>query len=234
MISVLTLTYQRHYLLEEAIESFLRQDFSGESEMLIVNDSSRVQYALDNTNIRIINLENRFSSIGEKLSFGFSQCKYNYIYRLDDDDLMAPWALGNTCDDIINHPNYDIYRSDGHYSFLNNEYKGISSNVNNGNVYTKSYLSRIEIPSSSFGEDYEITFKMNAQIYESNRQQKTMIYRWGMNTYHISGMGNIGQDDINKWTDRIVADSKYQSSEQGILLLQPHFDSDYYKQIKDY
>lgn len=237
MISVLTLTYKRHHLLEEAIESFLRQDFSGESEMLIINDSGHVQYILGDTNIRIINLEDRFSSIGEKLGFGFSQCKYDYIYRLDDDDLMAPWALRNTWDDIINYPNYDIYRSNGHYSFINNKYEGISSNVNNGNVYTKSYLSRIEIPSSSFGEDYEITFNQNAQIYESNRVKKTMIYRWGMNTYHISGMGNIGQDAINKWTDRIVnsvADSEYQSSEQGILLLQPHFDSDYYKQIEDH
>ena len=36
LISVLTLTYQRHFLLEEAIESFLRQDFSGESEMVIL------------------------------------------------------------------------------------------------------------------------------------------------------------------------------------------------------
>lgn len=30
MISVVTMTYQRHHILEEAIESFLRQDFSGE------------------------------------------------------------------------------------------------------------------------------------------------------------------------------------------------------------
>lgn len=47
MISVLTLTYQRHFLLEEAIESFLRQDFSGESEMLIINDSDKVDYIFD-------------------------------------------------------------------------------------------------------------------------------------------------------------------------------------------
>ena len=49
------------------------------------------------------------------LKLDLPQCKYKYIYRLDDDDLMAPWALSHTWDDIIAHPGYEIYRSDGHY-----------------------------------------------------------------------------------------------------------------------
>ena len=149
--------------------------------MVIINDSG-IEYVYSNDKVRIINVEKRFSSIGEKLSFGFSKCKYEYIYRLDDDDLLAPWALSDTVKDIMNYPNYDIYRSDGHYLFQDNRFIKISGNVNNGNVYTKKYLSRIEIPKRSFGEDYEMTFNNNAQIYESNRPQKTMIYRWGMNT----------------------------------------------------
>jgi len=225
MISVLTLTYQRHYLLEEAIESFLRQDFSGESEMLIINDSYKVEYVFEHPRIRIINLKERFPSVGHKLNFGFSECKYDYIYRLDDDDLMAPWALSHTWDDITLHPDYEIYRSDGHYFFEHNKFKGISSNVNNGNVYTKKYLSRIEIPKSSFGEDYAMTFNFNANIYVSPDEQKTMIYRWGMSTYHISGMGDISNDNINEWTDSIT------SLEEGTLILYPHFQEDYYKQI---
>ena len=62
MISVLTLTYQRHHILEEAIESFLRQDFSGESEMVIINDSPIVEYVFEHPKIRIINLKERFPS----------------------------------------------------------------------------------------------------------------------------------------------------------------------------
>lgn len=137
MISVLTLTYRRHYLLEEAIQSFLEQDFDGLSELVIINDSG-IEYVYSNDKVRIINVEKRFSSIGEKLSFGFSKCKYEYIYRLDDDDLLAPWALSDTVKDIMNYPNYDIYRSDGHYLFQDNRFIKISGNVNNGNVYTKN------------------------------------------------------------------------------------------------
>lgn len=234
MISVLTLTYQRDILLEEAVESFLCQDFSGESEMLIVNDSLNVKYKFEHPKVRIFNLDERFASIGEKLNFGFSKCKFDHIYRLDDDDLLAPWALRNTWEDIVLHPGYEIYRSNGHYYFEHNQYIGIANNVNNGNVYTREYLSRIEIPERSFGEDSEITFRFNAKIYESPREQKTMIYRWGMNTFHISGMGNISSSEINKWTDRIVqaeGEKGNRSAKDGEKVLRPHFRENYYQKI---
>lgn len=234
MISVLTLTYQRHELLEEAIESFLRQDFSGESEMLIVNDSNQVEYVFDHPRIRIINLKERFPSIGQKLTFGFSQCKYDHIYRLDDDDLLAPWALKNTWEDILAHPEYEIYRSNGHYFFEFNKLTGTSGCVNNGNVYSKKYLSRIHIPEVSFGEDFAMTFQFNAKIYESSRPQKTMIYRWGMGTFHISGMGDVGRDVVNKRTDEIVANiakENHTGLEEGKLVLKPHFKEEYYQQL---
>lgn len=234
MISVLTLTYQRHHLLEEAVESYLRQDFSGESELLIINDSQAVDYKFEHPKIRIINLKKRFPSIGQKLKFGFSQCKYDFIFRLDDDDLLAPWALSNTWDDICNHPGFEIYRSDGHYFFEYNKFKGISSSVNNGNVYSKKYLSRIEIPEISFGEDYEMTFKFNANIYVSPREAKTMIYRWGMGTYHVSGMGKISNESIYEWTDRIIkaaAKEEKEGVEEGLIILNPHFEEEYYKHV---
>lgn len=231
MVSVLTLTYGRHALLEEAIESYLRQDFSGKSEMLIVNDSPKVEYVFRHPNVRIINFKKRFPSIGEKLKFGFSHCEYDHIYRLDDDDLLAPWALRHTWEDIISHPDFEIYRSNGHYYFEHNTFKKIYSSINNGNVFSKQYLSRIEIPDVSYGEDNAMTFQNNAKIYISPRTQKTMIYRWGMNTFHISGMGNVGNNAIMKWTDRIVRSGAREKREEGVLVLQPHFRQEYYRQI---
>ncbi len=88
MISVLTLTYKRHHILEEAIESFLRQDINYPKEMVIINDNKDAEYIFDHPDVRIINLKDRFTSISEKLKWGFNQCKYDYIYRLDDDDLI--------------------------------------------------------------------------------------------------------------------------------------------------
>ena len=115
MISVLTLTYQRHQFLEEAMYSFLHQSYDGEREMVIINDSPTVEYRIDIPNIKVINLNKRFSSVGKKLEFGFTQCSGEYIYRLDDDDLLAPWALE-----------------------LQNEYKVMTDKVVTGGRKTKS------------------------------------------------------------------------------------------------
>ena len=230
-ISVLTLTYQRHHLLEEAIYSFLQQENYEDSEMVVINDSPDVKYIFDHPKVRIINLNKRFNSLGEKLEWGYKQCKNDYIYRLDDDDLLTRNALYiavnaiypfiYNVDDALE---YDIYRSQHFYYFLENKYDGYTGSTNNGNIYNKSYLDRITFPKTSFGEDVDITFNHNPTIYTINLP--TMIYRWGMNTYHVSGMGNVSNEEMQNWTDRLI------TKEEGEIILNPHFKEDYYSQIE--
>ena len=224
MISVLTLTYKRHHLLEEAIESFLQQETTVECEMVVINDNPEADYVYNHSKVRIINHKERFPSIAAKIEWGYKQCKYDYIYRLDDDDLLAPWALENTYKDIIEHPGYEIYRSAGFYFFVNNEFKEMSGNVNNGNVYKKSYLDRIIFPDKSGNEDADITFSNGATIYES-KLKNTMLYRWGMNTLHISGMGIQPNEIILAQADRVLDNIK------GTIVLVPNFKHNYYEQI---
>lgn len=219
MISVLTLTYKRHKILEEAIYSFIiqkRQD----CEMLIINDASDVEYTIDTPNVKIFNCKNRFSSISKKLEWGFSQAKYRHVYRLDDDDLLHKNAL-NIVSNYVDE-NHEIYRSNAHHLFVNNTYHGIHHNINTGNVYTKNYINRITFEDKSFGEDNDITFKHNAKIKEYT--DITMIYRWGMGTYHVSGMGQIEEREIKQRIENI-------SKETGCITLKPHFAEDYYAKI---
>lgn len=226
MISVLTLTYKRHHLLEEAIESFLQQnevDLS-KMEMVIINDNPGMDYLFDHPSIKIINHKERFPSIAAKIEWGYKQCSNPYIYRLDDDDLLAPWALMNTILDIVNNPGFDIYRSKGMYFFSENKYETMCDSINNGNVYTKEYLDRITFPDKSGDEDADITFHHGAKIYTSSRTP-TMIYRWGMSTLHISGMGNNNSEAIFAQADKVL------DNRTGITHLRPHFINDYYEQL---
>ena len=224
-ISVLTLTYRRYHILEEAIQSFLIQDYDGESEMVIINDAPDVEYIYDHPRVRIINCKERFSSIAAKIAYGYKLCNYDYIYRLDDDDLLAPWALNLTREYILNNPDYEVYRSDKHYSFVGNKFNCVTGNVNNGNTYTKKYLDRIVFPDISFSEDVMITFSNNSKVISVPSDQQTMIYRWGTETYHISSMGNIDNDEALKRIDEVVLEEK------GIIQLNPHFKNDYYSQL---
>lgn len=224
MISILTLTYKRHHLLEEAIKSFIDQKLSSEFEMVIINDNPDVDYIYNHSNVRVINHKERFPSISAKIEWGYKQCKYDYIYRLDDDDLLTSWSLENLKTDIENNPGFDIYRSNGMYFFSNNKFEGESSNTNNGNTYTKEYLNRIKFPDKSGDEDSDITFNHNGKIYESNLKH-TMIYRWGMETLHISGLGKQTNQVILDKADEVLDNTK------GEIILNPHFKNDYYKQI---
>ncbi len=222
MISVLTITYQRHHLLEEAIESFLQQ--GGDYEMVVVNDSPKVEYVYDHPRVKIFNCKERFPSIAAKLEWGYQQCTYDYIYRLDDDDLIANNGLQIMASAITNDPGHELYRSDSHYFFVDNKYNKISSNINNGNCYSKSYLDRIKWPDKSGDEDADITFGHNADTVVLPKP--TMIYRWGMNTMHISGMGILPNEEVLSRTDQVL------NSENGVIQLHPRFINDYYSQVK--
>jgi glycosyltransferase involved in cell wall biosynthesis len=223
MISVLTLTYKRHHLLEEAIQSFLSQTMM--TEMVVINDNPEVDYVFYHPNVKIINYKERFPSIAAKIEWGYKQCSNDFIYRLDDDDLLMRHAIDNVAQDIISNPGYEIYRSKGMYFFSNNMYEGQSSNINNGNVYAKDYLDRIKFPDKSGNEDVDITFSNGAKIYES-KLDHTMIYRWGMNTLHISGMGEQPNHVILAQADRVLDNTT------GVIHLQPKFLNDYYGQIE--
>ncbi len=219
MISVLTLTYKRYQILEEAIYSFLIQKRE-DCEMLVINDASDVEYNIDAPNVRVFNLKNRFSSISKKMEWGFKQAKHQYVYRLDDDDLLCQNSL-NVVSGYLDSTS-EIYRSKSHHLFVNNQYQGIHNNINTGNIYTKSYIDRITFPDTSFGEDNDITFNHGAKIREYT--DITMIYRWGMGTYHVSGMGNIEEEEIKRRVENV-------STEVGNIVLTPHFAEDYYAKI---
>ena len=226
MISVLTLTYQRHHLLEEAIYSFLNQTELEDAEMVIINDSPIVEYRIDNPKVKIINLNKRFSSVGKKLEWGFTQCDGDIIYRLDDDDLLTPWALELQRKYHSVSPDSDIYRCEKTYYFCHNIYQDYAGSINNGNAYRAEWINGIDIIDNSLGEDNWLTFMAGGNVYTGDLGRYSMIYRWGMGVYHISGMGIMNNEEIYKKTDEF-------NTESGIINLNPHFTTDYWRQLPD-
>ncbi len=226
MVSVLCLTYKRKPLLEEAVESFLRQQPSlYNCEMVIINDCPDIEYYFDHPLIKIFNCKERFKSVSEKLEWGYKQCKYNWVYRLDDDDLLAEYAISFVGRYITHNPHFDVYRSRKHFYFEENKFVKMGSSVNNGNIYSKNYLDRIKFPDKSGHEDEEITFGHNASIFSF--KEPTMIYRWGMSTNHISGYGVQSSEYILKASDELLKEEK------GKYTLIPHWKKEYWNIIKN-
>lgn len=232
MISVLTITYQRHHLLEEAMRSYLDQSLEGESEMVVINDSPQVRYVFSHQRtmlsqggigkrIRIINLPTRFSNIGRKLEYGYKECFGDFVYRLDDDDLLHPSALTQVQSWIDTNPGYEVYRASNFYQFEDNVYTKISEGINTGNVLSREYINRFAFPDKSADEDLDIVFSPGVKMYTAP-DTKTMLYRWGMSTTHISTQLHLPNEDRLNFVP---------APESGTIVLNPQFKNDYYGQI---
>ena len=229
-ITVLTLTFNRYKILQEAINSFVLQN-RPDCEMLIINDQSSVTYTCDIPNVRIINAKERFPTVFDKLRYGYSQSKHEFAYRLDDDDLLAEDVLGKCQSQIEENKGYELYRSGRHFMFVNNQYRAVKGNVNTGNIFSKTFvagLKRDEVKNRNVlhsGQDLYMLRDAKPKTYTFSHN--SMIYRWGMNTYHLSGFGLKDTGEINKRINQRI------QQEKGTINLVPKFENDYYKMVRE-
>lgn len=225
MISVLCITYKRPHLLLEALQSFLEQNRE-DCEFVIINDNPEVEYVCDIPNVNVVNRATKFLHLTDKIKFGAKICQYDYIFRLDDDDLLTPGALDGIISEMKETPGMDIYKCEHMHFFENNLYKSTVVGINTGIAYEKDFLIKASVKQCSFGEDREV---LAACDHDKLHYLKTigMIYRWGMGEYHVSGMGDISSEKVNSWIDRTSKETP------GINVLKPGFQNDYYGQIKN-
>jgi glycosyltransferase involved in cell wall biosynthesis len=233
-ISCKCITYGRVELLEESIESFLRQDYPGKKELIIVNDCPFQTLVYDHPNIKIYNLDKTFETIGHKENFAISKCSADIIAVWDDDDIALP-------NHLINISNYFKEDSDLlHWGkgVLYNEpaISAITGLGNSGIVYSRKVWERIGgHPLENAG--YDMTFVIliksissNIIIAEPKDEDVSWFYMWGGRGYHMSGLGTDTGDRPNV----IVRHSEYieslrqdQKIPEGIITLTPNWKKDY-------
>lgn len=108
-VSCQCITYGRTTLLDEAVESFLKQDYKGEKELVILNDYSELEIICDIPNIKVFNFKTRIGTIGEKRNICVSLCNGDIIFPWDDDDISLPHRISYSLEKMKNK-NY--YKSD--------------------------------------------------------------------------------------------------------------------------
>ena len=222
IINYLQSLYPNEYSDEEIISRY-KEYIKLKSLKKAAKDNEEVKFRTrDKAKLEELNIYFYGNSDGSSTGSGNSIVN-NYIKAIENIKALIN-SNDNAIKDVLANPGYDVYRSKGMYFFVNNIFEKESSNINNGNIYTKTYLNRIKFPDTSNGEDADITFHRNASIYES-KLKHTMLYRWGMETFHISGLGEQSNQVILDHADKVL------DNRTGIVELTPHFKSDYYEQI---
>jgi hypothetical protein len=217
-VSCVCLTYNRPssdglHLVEEAVESYLRQDYPFERRQLILfNDTPGQRLSVEGWSagghdplpgeqtpgIQTFNNSWRFRSLGEKYITAMALAQGEVVMWWDDDDISLPWRVSHSVKCL---KGYDYYNPGGYWfsdaSGLHHDH-GIGPCWNCSAWTREAYERGAAI---SFGMDLDMrlhdrfagTPGIRAAPKRCAPDEWSYIYRWGVSTEHVSGWGMGGQ-----------------------------------------
>ena len=193
-VSCICLTYGRTERLQEAIAFFLGQDYRGDKELIVVNDLAAQELILDHPEIRIFNLPERFSCLGDKRDFAIARSTGEVLVTWDDDDGYLPAHIAQ-CVRMLDGHDYakpDKSLSWGGARTIERLGGGAMAQV----VFTRELYDRAGgYGKESYGEDMELSARMlrlpdvRANFPCIEDRDITFLYRWGHGQYHLSAYG---------------------------------------------
>lgn len=101
-VSCLCPTYGRPECVEEVIESFLRQDYQGQKELIIVNDLVDQRLIYDHPEVRVVNAKSRVTPLGAKFNAVAAMAQGDVLFVWEDDDIYLPHRISYSIDRMRN------------------------------------------------------------------------------------------------------------------------------------
>jgi hypothetical protein len=241
-ISCKCITYGRINTLEEAVQSFLLQEYKGKKELIIVNDYSLQKLEYNHPEIKIFNLDETFKTIGEKENYAIERCSGDLIAVWDDDDVALSNHLSNVAkywreDANLLHWTIGIYYNEPNIT-------SIGTVGNSGIVYSKKAWEAIgRSPLENAGGDMTLVKSLHALGDEyvvrasPNREEASWFYMWGGRGYHQSGQGYDvpGKPNIIQRHGAHIEQLRAKGQiPTGNIKLNPHWNKDYKQMLQDY
>ncbi len=233
-VSCICPTYNRppgsQWLVEEAIESFLRQDYQ-DKELIVLNDCPGQELICDAPDVFVINLPRRFRSYGEKLNAGIALAQGSIIALWNDDDIMLPWRLSKSLERLADAGYYNPHA----YWFLDSQglHKDHAMGVGHiCSIFTRSAFDVVDGYPHTTGEEDQILDRRlkthpgvkQASLSGLRIDEWFYIYRWGVSPVHLSG-----RQPFEEWYKRIGE----MPVEQGQYVLRPHWKEDYVRSTRN-
>jgi hypothetical protein len=93
-------------LLEEAIHSFLQQDYPGTKELIVLNDIEGQTLIYDHPEVQVVNVPRRFHSAAEKHNAAVGLASHDLIFPWPEDDICLPHRLSFTVAHLEPHESF--------------------------------------------------------------------------------------------------------------------------------
>ena len=222
-------TYGRTSSLEEAIYSFLNQDYDGEKELIILNDLEDQTLFFDHPEVKIINYKERITPLGKKFNECISHCSGEYIFVWDDDDIFLPWKISFSIKNI--NQNKIFHTGQG---FFEEQIKKLSLSANlfhsNLCMHKDCWKDTGGYTETDAADVDTYIFKKINNLYgqsskKINDEEIFYIYRWStIKSYH----GSFYKENISLKTQEVVKQKILNNLEPiGNIILKPHWKYDY-------
>tara|TARA_Y100001937_G_scaffold123218_1_gene185750 strand:+ start:471 stop:1271 length:801 start_codon:yes stop_codon:yes gene_type:complete len=217
-VSCLLPTYNRFpkssHLVEEAIESFLRQDHS-EKELIILNDCPGQELIFEHPDVFVLNTSKRFRTMGEKLNAGFALATGEVLCRFDDDDISLPHRLSLGVRKLKEKGL--SYWGSLQYFFDNGKTTRISkSGAPSKSIWTREAFDAVGgFPHVDSGQDSDfqkLVKDHDPEVFEIEDvtfREIFYVYRWGTGSVHLSGFGR-GSEGYEKIGKRPIESGTYE------------------------
>ncbi|MCB0207680.1 MAG: glycosyltransferase [Anaerolineae bacterium] len=251
-VSCICPTYGRVDVLEEAIYSFLKQDYRGSKELIILNDFEQQTLVFDHPEVRIINFPKRLRTLGEKYKAAVGLCSHDLIFVWHDDDIYLPHRLSyavkqiygnNTRPDFNLKKHKSFFRPDKVLVWNGQQLSGPAvGRFHGGSSWTRALFASVRGYAHinyGYDEELETQFEKDPQdilISDILPEDIYYIYRQGgNNTYHLS---DFASDGAGNEYDRVAAFVQCQAEQgkikQGHIELEPRWQTDYTHLVRDF
>lgn len=231
-ISLATLTYARTAMLEEAIESFIRQDYPSK-EMVIYNTYERQHLVCNSPGVRVINAYSRPASLGETRNKCIEKCEGEFILNLDDDDIILPGYLSWLASRLDGR---DWIRQDRRFCIRSGRVVGVAEQATNQTLFSKAAWKAVGgFPHQNSGEDKAfkrlLVNRFKGERSECTPQDTGFCYRWHSNNISRTGPDRPGHLNGLQTTKRLVMKAM---PKRGKVTLHPRWHHDYVQLTRDY
>jgi hypothetical protein len=231
-------------LLEEAVHSFLNQDYPGEKELLILNDFDRQVIRFDHPQVQVVNVSRRFRTVGEKRNAAAALCSHDLLAVWDDDDIFLPHRLS------FSVARYDetrrFFKPSRAFTLNDGVLSGPKANLfHSGSLWHRSLFDEVGgYRHMGSGQDHDLEVRFDKVIGGHKNHDGIQpseiyyLYRWaGTQSYHLSGFGRdgngkkSGNDKVMEYALRKLKEGKIAAGE---LTLEPQWSIDYSRLAREY
>ena len=197
MISCICLTYGRHWLLAEAIESYLMQEFDEPAELVIVNDCESQTVSVDTARctdkreIRAVNLPKRLESLNDKFDLGVQLARYDTVCFWDDDDISLPHRLSETMQAVQNYDWQYLAFAD-HFYCNTTDVRLAGRGIHGGDAFSKQLYQTVGGSQGDGHNDQNFVAKAKAlgEYVLVQDARPFYLYRWDGGRGHTSGLAS--------------------------------------------